>query len=165
MQAYRQKAEPQEIFYCKLQVFWSTWFTLNCQMVPLHPKSKVCQNKLYRDILWCFRKEKEHCSLFSRMQSLSHYPWTDREKKLCEETEHTVWLSSAFCRQEPSIWSKRKGTLRLPGPGWRALKAHLGHRLCSSLWQWPAVNLAAHFTSMCLNFYLEAAVLILMFPV
>lgn len=32
-------------------------------------------------------------------------------KKLCEETEHTVRLSSAFCRQEPFIWRKRKETL------------------------------------------------------
>lgn len=35
--------------------------------------SKVCQNKLHWDIPWCFRKEKKHCSLFSRMQSLALY--------------------------------------------------------------------------------------------
>lgn len=82
--------------------YFGARFTLNYQMVPFHPKSKVCQNKLHWDIPWCFRKEKEHCSLFSRMQSLAPY----RQEKEASWRE----LNGAFCRQESFIWRKGEGT-------------------------------------------------------
>jgi len=77
------------------------------------------------------------------------------------------WTALSACKNL-SYEEKGKGhPMRLPGPVWRALKAHLGHRLCSSvhsaidlLWIWqPTLHPCASISSY------KAAVLIFMFLV
>lgn len=121
MQAYRQKAEPQETFYCELPVLWSTWFTLNYQMVPLYTKSlrsvKTSCPETFPDA-----SEKKR-NIVPYLENAVTSP-VQTEKKLCEETEHTLWVNSAFCRQEPFIW--RKGEVTSSEVAWSRMEGTKG---------------------------------------